>query len=87
MLRYYGNDMEEYRRLCRWEYNIKIHLKETDVKMDELAFKPFEFHNSNCRKRDKWLWPIWYILVKHCAIMLTVEMYRSEVFYVCDQKQ
>ena len=29
MLCYYGDDMEEYRRLCRWEENIKMDLKET----------------------------------------------------------
>ena len=31
MLCYYGDDMEEYRRLCRWEDNIKMDLKETSI--------------------------------------------------------
>ena len=29
MICYYGDDMEEYRRLCRMEDNIKMDLKET----------------------------------------------------------
>ena len=31
LLCYYGDDMEEYRRLCRWEENIKMDLKEIGV--------------------------------------------------------
>ena len=31
MLCYYGDDMEEYRRLCRWEDDIKMDLKEIGV--------------------------------------------------------
>ena len=33
MLCYYGDDMEEYRRLCRWEDNIKMDLKTTGFNM------------------------------------------------------
>ena len=30
---YYGDDMEKYRRLCSWEDNIKMALKEIGVDM------------------------------------------------------